>query len=74
MLTVKRLGSIMCQKIMRKGRRSCILVRQVVTDRPPSFRALEEKEINEVMEGKFLPVEPQDKLTAMWAHIKRKAL
>ena len=36
-------------------------------------RALEEKEINEVKEGKFLPVEPQDKLAALWAHIKQEA-
>ena len=36
-------------------------------------RALEEKEINEVKEGKLLPVEPQDKLAALWAHIKQEA-
>jgi len=37
-------------------------------------RALKEKEVNRVKEGKLLAVAPQDKLTAMWAHIKRKAL
>ena len=37
-------------------------------------RALKEKEVNGVKEGKLLAVAPQDKLTAMWAHIKRKAL
>ena len=36
-------------------------------------RALEEKEINDVKEGKLLPVEPQDKLAALWAHIKQEA-
>jgi len=37
-------------------------------------RALKEKEVNGVKEGKLLAVAPQDKLTAMWAHIKWKAL
>ena len=37
-------------------------------------RALKEKEVNGVKEGKLLAVAPQDKLTALWAHIKRKAL
>ena len=36
-------------------------------------RALEEKEISQVKEGKLLAVEPQDKLTALWAHIKQEA-
>ena len=36
-------------------------------------RALEEKEINQVKEGKLLAVEPQDKLAALWAHIKQEA-
>jgi len=36
-------------------------------------RALEEKEINEVKEGKLLAVEPQDKLSVLWAHIKQEA-
>ena len=37
-------------------------------------RALKEKEVNGVKEGKLLAVAPQDKLTSLWAHIKRKAL
>ena len=36
-------------------------------------RALTEKEIKEIKEGKLLPVEPQDKLAALWSDIKREA-
>lgn len=33
-------------------------------------RALTEKEINDVKDGDLLPVEPQDKLSTTWAHLK----
>ena len=80
MLTAKKSGSIMRRKIMLRGAEKLYIGRTgyrsatfIMDDLYVYNRALEEKEINEVKEGKLLPVEPQDKLAALWAHIKREA-
>ena len=57
--------------IGRTGYRSATFI---IDDLYVYDRALKEKEVNGVKEGKLLAVAPQDKLTALWAHIKRKAL
>ncbi|HHZ92001.1 TPA: hypothetical protein EYN65_16080, partial [Candidatus Poribacteria bacterium] len=56
--------------IGRTGYRSATFI---IDDLYVYNRALEEKEVNGVKEGKLLAVEPQDKLTSLWAHIKREA-
>jgi hypothetical protein len=35
-------------------------------------RVIDKNEIAEIMDGTFLPVQPADKVTTSWAHIKAK--
>ncbi len=35
-------------------------------------RVIDKNEIKEIMDGSFLPVQPADRVTISWAHIKAK--